>query len=111
MHVSSSCLEHLACDECWNVHLRRREERRRGEEERRRWREGRDKGEGRERREGEEEERRRWREGRDRGEGGGEGNNDVDSELIHPLLACHLSCSLEESCSRVSNGNTNFILK
>ena len=56
-------------------------------------------------------------EGRDRGEGGEEeverreGNNDVDSELIHPLLSCHLSCSLEESCSRVSNGNTNFILK
>ena len=46
VHVSSSCLEHLACDECWNVHLRRREERRRGEEEKRRWREERDRGEG-----------------------------------------------------------------
>ena len=46
VHVSSSCLEHLACDECWNVHLRRREERRRGEEERRRWREGRNREEG-----------------------------------------------------------------
>ena len=41
--VSSSCLEHLVCDECWNVHLRGREESggdggKGGIEGRRRWR-------------------------------------------------------------------------
>ena len=67
MDVSSSCLEHLVCDECWNVHLRGREESggdggKGGIEGRRRWREGGDGGN--EEMEG----RRRWREGRDRGE-------------------------------------------
>ena len=57
------------------------------------------------------EERRGGREG---GEGGEEGNKYAelkDGEVARHLLSCHLSCSLEESCSRVSNDNTNFIFK
>ena len=110
VHVCSSCLEHFVCDECRNVHLRGREERRRGD--------GGDGGEegrgGREGGEGGEEGREGRRGGREGGEGGEEGNKYAelkDGEVARHLLSCHLSRSLEESCSRVSNDNTNFILK
>ena len=51
-----------------------------------RWREGRNRGEGGGGEKGGIERREEEREGRDREEGGGEGNNDVDSEFIHPLI-------------------------
>ena len=85
MDVSSSCLEHLVCDKCWNVHLRGREE------------SGGDGGKG-------------GIEGR-RGEDGNKHADLNDNKLLYSFSSCHLSCSLEESRSSVSNGNTNFILK